>query len=46
MVEMVKLREMSLDAAAQESRLSVSAVKSLLHRAILKLREHGKQTHG
>ncbi|EZP75637.1 RNA polymerase sigma factor, sigma-70 family [Novosphingobium resinovorum] len=46
MIEMVKLQEMSLDAAAQESRLSVSAVKSLLHRAIVRLREHGKQTHG
>lgn len=46
MVEMVKLQDMSLDDAAQESRLSVSAVKSLLHRAILRMREHGKQTHG
>lgn len=46
MVEMVKLREMSLDDAAQESRLSISAVKSLLHRALLRLREHGDQTHG
>lgn len=41
MVEMVKLQEMSLDAAADESRLSVSAVKSLLHRAFARLREHG-----
>lgn len=46
MIEMVKLEEMSLDAAARESSLSVPAVKSLLHRALLKLREHGKQTHG
>ncbi|WP_285021616.1 sigma-70 family RNA polymerase sigma factor [Novosphingobium sp. fls2-241-R2A-195] len=46
MIELVKLQEMTLDAAAQESRLSVSAVKSLLHRAITRLREHGKQTHG
>jgi RNA polymerase sigma-70 factor (ECF subfamily) len=40
-VEMVKLREMTLDDAANESRMSVSAVKSLLHRAFAKLREHG-----
>jgi len=46
MVELVKLQELSLNDAAQESRLSVSAVKSLLHRALLKLREHGKRTHG
>lgn len=45
-VEMVKLREMSLDDAAAESSLSVSAIKSLLHRAVAKLREYGKQTHG
>ena len=46
MVELVKLQELSLTDAAQESRLSVSAVKSLLHRALMRLREHGKQTHG
>ena len=40
-LEMVKLREMTLDEAARESRLSVSAVKSVLHRAFRKLREHG-----
>lgn len=41
MVEMVKLQEMTLDDAAQASQLSVSAVKSLLHRAFARLREHG-----
>lgn len=41
MVEMVKLREMSLDDAADASRLSVPAVKSLLHRALARLREYG-----
>ena len=41
MVEMVKLREMSLDDAARASSLSVSAVKSVLHRALARLREHG-----
>lgn len=41
MVEMVKLQEMSLDDAAVASRLSVSAVKSLLHRAYARLRENG-----
>lgn len=43
-VEMVKLREMSLDDAANESRLSVPAIKSLLHRAYAKLREVGRQS--
>ena len=43
-VEMVKLREMSLDDAAGESRLSVPAIKSLLHRAYAKLKDVGKQT--
>jgi len=38
-VEMVKLREMSLDDAARESRMSVSAVKALLHRAFARLRD-------
>ncbi|WP_260928174.1 RNA polymerase sigma factor [Novosphingobium sp. 9] len=46
MVELVKLQDMTLDEAADESRLSVPAVKSLLHRAVVKLREHGKRTHG
>ena len=41
MVKMVKLQEMTLDDAAQASQLSVSAVKSLLHRAFARLREHG-----
>jgi RNA polymerase sigma-70 factor (ECF subfamily) len=41
MVEMVKLREMSLDDAADASMMSVSAVKSLLHRALVRLREYG-----
>lgn len=45
-VEMVKLREMTLDAAADESRLSVPAVKSLLHRAYARLREHGTRSNG
>lgn len=44
-VEMVKLREMSLDDAATESRMSVSAVKSVLHRALARLREYGKEWH-
>jgi RNA polymerase sigma-70 factor (ECF subfamily) len=43
-VEMVKLREMSLDDAADESRLSVPAIKSLLHRAYTKLKDVGRQT--
>ena len=38
-LEMVKLREMTLDDAARESRMTISAVKSLLHRAFAKLRE-------
>lgn len=42
-VEMVKLREMSLDEAARGSRLSVSAVKSLLHRAFARLRDQGRR---
>lgn len=41
MVEMVKLKEMSLDDAAGASRMSVPAVKSLLHRALARLREDG-----
>lgn len=42
-VEMVKLREMTLDDAAGESRLSVQAVKSLLHRAFATLRKQGNR---
>lgn len=38
-LEMVKLREMTLEDAARESRMTVSAVKSALHRAFAKLRE-------
>ncbi|WP_216599912.1 sigma-70 family RNA polymerase sigma factor [Sphingomonas sp. AP4-R1] len=45
-VEMVRLREMSLADAAEASTLSVPAIKSLLHRAFLKLRQHGIQDHG
>lgn len=41
LVEMVKLREMSLDDAAAESRMSVSAVKAVLHRAYSRLRQYG-----
>lgn len=39
-VEMVKLREMTLDDAAAESSLSLPAVKSLLHRAFASLRQY------
>lgn len=44
-VEMVKLREMSLADAAAESRLSVPAVKSLLHRAFARLAHLGARIH-
>ena len=40
--EMVKLNEMSLDEAARASNLSVSAIKALLHRALARLRSHGR----
>lgn len=40
-VESVHLREQSLTQAAAETHLSVSAVKSLLHRAMLNLRKYG-----
>ena len=40
-VEMVRVREMSLAEAAAQTRTSVSAIKSLLHRAASALREHG-----
>ena len=40
-VELVKLKEMSIDEAARASRLSVSAFKALLHRALTRLRAHG-----
>lgn len=45
-VELVHLREMTLADAAAESRLSVAAVKSLLHRAFTRLRRHGDRGHG
>ena len=38
-LEMVKLREMTLEDAAKESRMTVSAVKAVLHRAVARLRE-------
>ena len=41
-VELVKLQEMSLGEAAQASQLSVSAIKSLLHRALDRLRSLGE----
>jgi RNA polymerase sigma-70 factor (ECF subfamily) len=44
-VEMVKLREMSLDDAAVASRTSVSAIKALLHRALENLRKHKMSDH-
>ena len=44
-IEMVRLREMSLAEAAASSRLSVSAVKALLHRAFNTLRQAGAD-HG
>lgn len=46
MVELVHLREMSLNDAAAASRLSLSAVKSLLHRALTRLRHNGADDHG
>ncbi|WP_455821360.1 sigma-70 family RNA polymerase sigma factor [Pseudomonas cerasi] len=42
MVESVHLREQSLAETAAASQLSVSAVKSLLHRAMLNLRKYGR----
>jgi RNA polymerase sigma-70 factor, ECF subfamily len=45
LVELVHLREMTLADAAAESRLSVAAVKSLLHRAFNHLRRHGERGH-
>lgn len=44
-VESVHLREQSLAQAAAEKNLSVSAVKSLLHRAMLNLRKLGNGHH-
>ncbi len=45
-VELVHLQEMSLADAATHSRLSVAAVKALLHRAIANLRHYGAKDHG
>lgn len=45
MVEFVHLREKSLAQVAEENDLSVSAVKSLLHRAMLSLRKYGRGNH-
>ncbi len=45
MVEFVHLREQSLAQVAEENNLSVSAVKSLLHRAMLSLRKYGRGNH-
>ncbi|RPE01220.1 sigma-70 family RNA polymerase sigma factor [Candidatus Pantoea deserta] len=44
-VESVHLREQSLAQAAAETNLSLSAVKSLLHRAMLNLRKSGNSKH-
>ncbi|MBV4366702.1 sigma-70 family RNA polymerase sigma factor [Erwinia sp. BNK-24-b] len=44
-VETVHLREQSLAQAAAETNLSVAAVKSLLHRAMLNLRKYGSGNH-
>ncbi len=47
MVELVHLREMSLSDAAVSSRLSVPAVKALLHRAFTTLRQsNGAKDNG
>jgi RNA polymerase sigma-70 factor (ECF subfamily) len=45
MVEFVHLREKSLAQVADENNLSVSAVKSLLHRAMHSLRKYGRGNH-
>jgi RNA polymerase sigma-70 factor (ECF subfamily) len=45
LVEHVHLQEMSLAEAAQANNLTVSAVKSLLHRALSNLRRYGA-SHG
>ena len=44
-VELVHLQDLSLKDAADQSRLSVTAVKALLHRAIVSLRQHGAKDH-
>lgn len=45
-VEMVKLQEMSLNDAAEASRLTIPAIKSLLHRAFIRLKDYGTHHHG
>lgn len=45
-VELVHLQDMSLKDAASHSRLSVVAVKALLHRAIVNLRQYGAKDNG
>ncbi|WP_300760006.1 sigma factor-like helix-turn-helix DNA-binding protein, partial [Janthinobacterium sp.] len=44
MVELVHLSDMSLAEAATSSNMTLSAVKSVLHRAFITLRRH-KDTH-
>ncbi|KAF6666582.1 MULTISPECIES: sigma-70 family RNA polymerase sigma factor [Pantoea] len=44
-VESVHLREQSLAQAAAETHQSLSAVKSLLHRAMVNLRKYGRGHH-
>jgi len=44
-VESVHLREQSLAQAAAETNQSLSAVKSLLHRAMVNLRKYGRAYH-
>lgn len=44
-VESVHLREQSLAQAAAETHQSLSAVKSLLHRAMVNLRKYGRGVH-
>lgn len=44
-VELVRLREMSLAEAAATSSLSISAIKALLHRAFITLRQNGIRDH-
>ena len=44
-VELVRLREMSLADTAAATRLSVPAIKALLHRALARLRQNGGEGH-
>lgn len=41
-IQLIKLDELSLDEASKQTGLSVSAVKSLLHRALTKLRHQSR----